>query len=151
MVNCTESFRHQKNSILAQFRQPFFHEQCHTPTVHLSPLFFQCGASLISNIAPESTIVKINPPSIDILRTSSSPARRAPTSSFYVIIILCHHPTSSFLTELTRFIRFIRLDSTRFLSSYRPRLVRGRLQSFIGTSPTAFQAYHDQFPRHHHR
>jgi hypothetical protein len=28
-------------------------------------------------------------------------------------------------------------------------LVRGRLQSFIGSSSTAFQAHHDQFPWHH--
>jgi hypothetical protein len=30
--------------------------------------------------------------------------------------------------------------------SYRPRLVRGRLQSFIGTRSTDFQAHHDRFP-----
>jgi hypothetical protein len=74
------------------------------------PIVFQCGASLTRNIAPESTIVEIDPPLIDILRTSSSSARRAPTSSSYVIIILRHHHLRFDSIDL---IRFIRLDSTR--------------------------------------
>jgi hypothetical protein len=60
------------------------------------PIVFQCGASLISNIALESTIVEIHRSSsrsINILRTSSSHARRAliTSSSYVIIIILRHH------------------------------------------------------------
>jgi hypothetical protein len=71
------------------------------------PIVFQCGASLISNIAPESTIVENNHKSRGrsisfapqvLLRAVR--LRHHPTSSSYVII-LCHHliPYVIILTE----------------------------------------------------